>query len=178
MIPRDYVSRARPHGTDDPWWLAGSCGKKKQGIVVTGLNDSSVSDIACVCGAHVSQPSATMVGEAGSTIVFILIWFFPLSCLFKPCCHQGHQSWPNLVAFLILFFSLKPLELSWVRVNSSWISALFSNPLWRIYLFAVASPLSLIDYTWLTLLSGQFVHVGETSKSILHTCLCLSVSLP
>lgn len=37
MIPRDYVSGARPHGTDDPWWLAGSCGKKKQGIVVTGL---------------------------------------------------------------------------------------------------------------------------------------------
>lgn len=55
---------------------------------------------------------------------------FPLSCLFKPCCHQGHQSWPNLVAFLIPFSSLKPSELSWVSVNSSWISALFSNPLW------------------------------------------------
>lgn len=30
MIPRDYIAGARPHRTDDPWWLAGSCGKKKQ----------------------------------------------------------------------------------------------------------------------------------------------------
>lgn len=30
MIPRDYIAGTRPHRTDDPWWLAGSCGKKEQ----------------------------------------------------------------------------------------------------------------------------------------------------
>lgn len=66
MIPRDYISGARPHGTDDSWRLARSCGKKKkkkkQATVVTGLNMGSVSEL------HASRVFAVLLsGELPAT---------------------------------------------------------------------------------------------------------------
>lgn len=53
MIPCDYIVGARPHRTEDPWWLAGSCGKKEP--VMSGLQIEPwfcKLDPMWVCGAE------------------------------------------------------------------------------------------------------------------------------